>query len=52
MLAPPQQPSNLEVMLEKFIIGNSMNMQELKATSLQNTQVISKGSISDELVSN
>jgi len=29
-------------MLEKFITGTSTNMQELKAASLKNTQVISQ----------
>ena len=42
MVAPSQQPSNLEVILEKFITGTSTNMQELKTASLQNIQAISR----------
>jgi len=38
MVAPPQQPFNLKVMIEKFITRTGTNMQELKAASLQNTQ--------------
>ena len=41
MIAFLQQPSNLKTMIEKFIIGTSINMQKLKTASLQNTQAIS-----------
>jgi len=41
MIAFLQQPSNLKTMIEKFITGTSINMQELKTASLQNTQAIS-----------
>jgi len=41
MVASPQQPSNLQALIEKFITRPSTNMQELKGASLQNTQAIS-----------
>ena len=53
MISHPQQPSNLEAMLEKFITGTNTNLQELKATSSL-TKYLSNfiTSISDGLFSN
>ena len=42
MVAPPQQRSNLEVMIEKSITGTIINMQDLKVVSLQSTKVNSQ----------